>query len=184
METLVANLKLAMGDRIRNNAWMAPETKAAAFSKLEKMDVMVGYPDKWRDYSGLKIDPADLYGEPASSFKMAWWDPTQGAYDLYPSPLSAVERGKGYFVKFAAERELSRSGEPADPAVRNQPFEIPETELEKAKAGHYTYELDVVTKSPSARVAIGIWDERSNEAGFALVTPSSRRAADPTEPRG
>ena len=62
MEALVANLKLAMGDRIRNNAWMAPETKTAAFAKLEKMDVMVGYPDKWRDYSGLKIDPADLYG--------------------------------------------------------------------------------------------------------------------------
>ncbi|HPA51100.1 MAG TPA: VWA domain-containing protein [Thermoanaerobaculia bacterium] len=54
----------------------------------------------------------------------------------------------------------------------NQPFEIPETELEKAKAGHYTYELDVVTKSPEARIAIGIWDEKTNEAGFALVTPS------------
>ncbi|KTE21811.1 peptidase M13 [Sphingopyxis sp. H050] len=62
METLVANLKLAMGDRIRANSWMAPETKAAALDKLSKMDVMVGYPDKWRDYSGLKIDPADLYG--------------------------------------------------------------------------------------------------------------------------
>lgn len=62
MEALVANLKLSMGDRIRNNDWMAPETKAAALAKLEKMDVMVGYPDKWRDYSGLKIDPTDLYG--------------------------------------------------------------------------------------------------------------------------
>lgn len=62
METLVANLKLAMGDRIRGNSWMAPATKDAALAKLAKMDVMVGYPDKWRDYSGLKIDPADLYG--------------------------------------------------------------------------------------------------------------------------
>ena len=62
METLVANLKLAMGDRIRANSWMAPATKQAALTKLERMDVMVGYPDKWRDYSGLKIDPADLYG--------------------------------------------------------------------------------------------------------------------------
>ena len=62
METLVANLKLAMGDRIRKNSWMAPATKEAALAKLAKMDVMVGYPDKWRDYSGLKIDPADLYG--------------------------------------------------------------------------------------------------------------------------
>ncbi|WP_062770738.1 M13 family metallopeptidase [Sphingopyxis terrae] len=62
MESLVANLKLAMGDRIRGNSWMAPATKEAALAKLDKMDVMVGYPDKWRDYSGLKIDPADLYG--------------------------------------------------------------------------------------------------------------------------
>ena len=62
METLVANLKLAMGDRIRGNSWMAPATKEAALAKLGKMDVMVGYPDKWRDYSGLKSDPADLYG--------------------------------------------------------------------------------------------------------------------------
>ena len=62
MEALVANLKLAMAERIRANSWMAPATKQAALAKLEKMDVMVGYPDKWRDYSGLKIDPADLYG--------------------------------------------------------------------------------------------------------------------------
>src|SRR3546814_10653670 len=62
MGTLGANLKLAMGDRIRANSWMAPATKDAALAKLAKMDVMVGYPDKWRDYSALKIDPVDLYG--------------------------------------------------------------------------------------------------------------------------
>ncbi|MHB8797707.1 MAG: VWA domain-containing protein [Thermoanaerobaculia bacterium] len=64
----------------------------------------------------------------------------------------------------------------------NQPFEIPETDLERAKAGHYTYELDVVARSPEARIAIGVWDERSNEAGFTLVTPSRRRTAQPAEP--
>ncbi len=62
METLVGNLKLAMGDRIRANRWMAPATKDAALAKLAKMDVMVGYPDKWRDYTDLKIEPTDLYG--------------------------------------------------------------------------------------------------------------------------
>ncbi|MGV1683526.1 M13 family metallopeptidase [Sphingopyxis sp. NJF-3] len=74
METLVANLKLAMGDRIRGNGWMAPATKEAALAKLEKMDVMVGYPDKWRDYSGLRIDPADLYGnvERSAAFEYAY----------------------------------------------------------------------------------------------------------------
>lgn len=74
MEVLVANLKLAMGDRIRGNSWMAPATKEAAQAKLAKMDVMVGYPDKWRDYSGLKIDPADLYGnvQRSSAFEYAY----------------------------------------------------------------------------------------------------------------
>ena len=74
METLVANLKLAMGDRIRANSWMAPATKDAALAKLAKMDVMVGYPDKWRDYSALKIDPTDLYGnvKRSSAFEYAY----------------------------------------------------------------------------------------------------------------
>ncbi len=72
MEALVANLKLAMGDRIRANSWMAAPTKEAALAKLEKMDVMVGYPDKWRDYSGLKIDPADLYGNVQRSGKFEY----------------------------------------------------------------------------------------------------------------
>ena len=62
MEVLVANLKVAMAGRIRGNDWMSPETKAAALEKLEKMDVMVGYPDTWRSYQGLTIVPGDLYG--------------------------------------------------------------------------------------------------------------------------
>ncbi len=62
MEKLVANLKVAMAKRINANDWMSPTTKAAALEKLEKMDVMVGYPDKWRSYKGLVIVPGDLYG--------------------------------------------------------------------------------------------------------------------------
>ncbi len=62
MDALVANLKAAMNDRIRGNDWMSQPTKDAALEKLARMDVMVGYPDKFRDFSGLKIDPADLYG--------------------------------------------------------------------------------------------------------------------------
>lgn len=74
MEMLVTNLKLAMGDRIRTSSWMAAPTKEAALAKLTKMDVMVGYPDKWRDYSALKIDPTDLYGnvKRSSAFEYAY----------------------------------------------------------------------------------------------------------------
>jgi putative endopeptidase len=62
MEQLVENLKAATADRIRANSWMAAQTKSAALDKVGKMQVMVGYPDNWRDYSKLTISPDDLYG--------------------------------------------------------------------------------------------------------------------------
>ena len=76
MRDLVANLKTALAARIEAVSWMAPATKAEALKKLAKMDVQVGYPDKWRDYSGLKIDPADLYGDMRRSEAFEW------AYEL------------------------------------------------------------------------------------------------------
>jgi putative endopeptidase len=72
MLDLVANLKTAMAARIQGAAWMAPATKTEALTKLAKMDVQVGYPDKWRDYSGLRIDPADLYGNIERSEAFEW----------------------------------------------------------------------------------------------------------------
>jgi putative endopeptidase len=72
MTDLVANLKTAMGVRIGALDWMSADTKKAALEKLSKMDVMVGYPDKWRDYSALKIDPADLYGNVERSGRFDW----------------------------------------------------------------------------------------------------------------
>jgi putative endopeptidase len=59
---LVANLQTAMRARILGASWMAPETRAQALAKLAQQRVKVGYPSKWRDYSALRIDPADLYG--------------------------------------------------------------------------------------------------------------------------
>lgn len=53
---LVANLRDALRARIENLPWMGPATKKAALEKLKAMNVKIGYPDVWRDYSGLKID--------------------------------------------------------------------------------------------------------------------------------
>ncbi|WCT71937.1 M13 family metallopeptidase [Sphingomonas naphthae] len=72
MEELVGNLKLAMGDRITAAPWMSAATKKEALAKLNAMKVMVGYPDKWRDYSKLKIDAADLYGNVERSHAFEW----------------------------------------------------------------------------------------------------------------
>ncbi len=72
MTELVANLKTAMGSRIQKNDWMSSDTKKAALEKLSRMDVMVGYPDKWRDYSKLKVDAGDLYGNVERSGQFEW----------------------------------------------------------------------------------------------------------------
>lgn len=57
MKTLVANLQTSLGERIKAQDWMSEETKAAALDKLSTFYVKIGYPDKWKDMSGLVIDP-------------------------------------------------------------------------------------------------------------------------------
>lgn len=55
MVALVHNLQTALGERIKNLDWMSEETKTKALEKLSTIYIKVGYPDKWRDYSGLEI---------------------------------------------------------------------------------------------------------------------------------
>lgn len=63
MEKLVRNLQIALGQRIDAQTWMSDTTKAAAHKKLDKFYVKIGYPDKWRDYSSLNIDPSKSFYE-------------------------------------------------------------------------------------------------------------------------
>ena len=63
MENLVANLLTAYGERIDKLDWMSDSTKAMAHEKLNTFYVKVGYPNKWRDYSSLEIDPQLSYWE-------------------------------------------------------------------------------------------------------------------------
>ncbi len=72
MEELVGNLRKAAAQRIEDNEWMGAGTKKAALVKLSKMDVMVGYPDKFRDYSKLVMTPDDLYGNVKRSAAFEW----------------------------------------------------------------------------------------------------------------
>ncbi len=55
MVKLVENLRVSLGERIQNLEWMSPETKQKGIEKLHTINVKIGYPDKWRDYSGLAI---------------------------------------------------------------------------------------------------------------------------------
>src|SRR6266849_3818892 len=55
---MVHNLISALRDDLQTLPWMGPETRAQATAKLEAFAVKIGYPDKWRDYSALKVDAA------------------------------------------------------------------------------------------------------------------------------
>ena len=59
---MAKNFITAFGEGIDQLEWMSPETKKQAHIKLSKINVKIGYPDKWRDYSGLKIVRGDLVG--------------------------------------------------------------------------------------------------------------------------
>ncbi|MBQ0153543.1 MAG: M13 family metallopeptidase [Bacteroidales bacterium] len=58
MLALVKNLQTALGERIAATDWMSDETKAKALDKLAAFTIKIGYPDTWRDYSALDIDPS------------------------------------------------------------------------------------------------------------------------------
>lgn len=68
-QEMVDNVIAAMGDRIRQLEWMTDVTKEKALEKLGTFNVKIGFPDKWKDYSGLKVN-ADP--ETASYIENVW----------------------------------------------------------------------------------------------------------------
>jgi predicted metalloendopeptidase len=61
VQKMVDNIKAAFARRVQAIDWMAPSTKAEALKKVQSIVVGVGYPDRWRDYSGLRIAPDNAY---------------------------------------------------------------------------------------------------------------------------
>ena len=63
MLKLISNLQKAFSEHIDELDWMSDSTKMKAHEKLDNFTVKVGYPDKWKDYSSLDIDPSLSYYE-------------------------------------------------------------------------------------------------------------------------
>ena len=72
LEDLVSHVRKAMASRIQKLDWMGPQTRAAALEKLAALRVRVGYPESWRDYSGLSLDRGDLYGSVQRAAAFHW----------------------------------------------------------------------------------------------------------------
>jgi putative endopeptidase len=72
MLALVGDIQTAMKGRIEQLEWMSGPTKAKALEKLAQFTIKIGYPDKWRDYSGLTIKADDLYGNVNRASTFDW----------------------------------------------------------------------------------------------------------------
>jgi len=75
MKTLVENLRIALGERIAAQDWMDDSTKVNALLKLNTFYVKIGYPDRWKDMSTLKIDAKKSYYENIQEcyrWQLAW----------------------------------------------------------------------------------------------------------------
>ncbi len=68
---LVENMRRAYGDRIDQSPWMSEETKVVAREKLATFRPKIGYPDRWKDYSGLEVRAGDAFG---NMQRYAIWD--------------------------------------------------------------------------------------------------------------
>lgn len=126
MDELVSNVKLAMGARLDALDWMSPETKVEAKAKLQNFGLKIGYPEKWRDYSGLQITNADVFGNAQRSQQFEWdyrrarigqqvdkaeWGMTPQTVNAYYSPV------KNEIVFPAAILQAPFFDPDADPAV-------------------------------------------------------------------
>ncbi len=69
IQRMVDEIKGAFAKRIEALAWMAPATKQEALAKVKSIEVGVGYPDTWKDYTGLTVSPDSAYGNKIAAAK-------------------------------------------------------------------------------------------------------------------
>jgi putative endopeptidase len=103
MQELVGNLRASLSERIDQLDWMTPQTKSRAHEKLATFTPKIGYPDRWKDYSGLEVQRNDLIGNVRRAALWHWryqvarldkpvdrdeWQMTPQQINAYYNPLN------------------------------------------------------------------------------------------------
>ena len=93
MQRLVENLQVSLAERILAQDWMSVPTKMAALKKLSTFYVKIGYPDKWKDMSGLVIDPEKSYYDNVMACREYW-----NKYNIKRKAGQPVDRDEWYMT--------------------------------------------------------------------------------------
>ena len=103
MQVLVANLRTSLSERIDELEWMTADTKSRAHEKLATFTPKIGYPDRWKDYSGLEVRRDDPVGNARRAALWHWryqvarldkpvdrdeWQMTPQEINAYYNPLN------------------------------------------------------------------------------------------------
>ena len=89
-EKMIANVIQAFQVRIKNLEWMSEITKTKAIEKLDKFTVKIAYPDKWKDYSALKVNQGNTFAE--NMFAVSKWNFNQNILEI-GEPVDKSEWG-------------------------------------------------------------------------------------------
>ena len=87
MSQLVENLRSAMREEIERSEWMQPETKKNAISKLNALQVQIGYPDRWHDYSDVSINRKTFF----ENVRAAWRQGDRCEISKIGRPVSRID---------------------------------------------------------------------------------------------
>ena len=126
VEALVAQLRLALKERIERIDWMSQDTRVEALDKLARLNVKIAYPEKWRDYATLDIRRDDLAGNVLAAKTFEWMRNVnrlnsavdRGEWDMTPQTVNAYYSANMNEIVFPAAILQAPYFDPAsDPAV-------------------------------------------------------------------
>ena len=85
VRAVIGNVALAFRDHVANAGWLSPDSRAMALAKLDALYVGIGYPEPWEDWSDVRIDPADAFGNAQHLSRSAQLSPRARAASTNPT---------------------------------------------------------------------------------------------------
>jgi VWFA-related protein len=145
-----------------------------------------------------RVVAATLFGESESKIRIeakqnggrktgltTWTIPVEITVPI--GQLTALPTDAGYEGRFRVMAAAANAeGDVSEVAEKEQTFRIPSADIEKARAGHFTYSLEVKVRDTSERVVVAVWDEIDRESGYAEIAVDLGKATSvqPQSPTG